>query len=75
MFLLDCITIEYTDLHIPVSIFSTTAAILFGIPALVKDFGLLFPPTKTDQHNSIMSDKYNPVMAAQDPGRGYTGVS
>jgi len=33
-----CLIIEYTDLHIPVSIFPTTAAILFGIPALVKDF-------------------------------------
>ena len=30
------LTIEYTDRHIPVSIFSTNAAILFAFPALVK---------------------------------------
>ena len=61
-------TDEYTDLHIPVSIFPTTAAIVVGFSVLVKGFCLPFPPTKTDQHNSIMADQYISVMAAQETG-------
>jgi len=62
------ITIKYTDRQIPVSIFPITAAILSGIPTLVKILWPYTPPTNADQHYPIMADLYNFVMAVQEAG-------
>jgi hypothetical protein len=48
-------TIEYADRHIPASIFPTTAAILSGLPALVKVYRNRLLATNTGLHNSIMA--------------------
>ncbi len=62
------LTIKYTDRQIPVSIIPMTAAILSGLPTLVKILWPYAPPTNADQYYPIMADLHNSVMTVQEAG-------